>query len=93
MNEKFAPLPEKLLTLAFDAFTPVDEKLFIGSENVTVTGIKLELVVVALVVVSTTVGPPGSAAARELKPTTALATIASDVSTDTVREVRDLMVG
>ena len=69
--------PTKLLTVALCVATSLAVKPFIACENVAVTGIELELVVVGLVVVSVTVGPPVAANANGAmlikSPTTAVA--------------------
>ena len=63
-NVKLPPLPLKLPTVAFVALMSLDVRPETSSEKVAVTGI-VELVVVALLEVSTTVGPPVSANAYD----------------------------
>ena len=63
-NVKLLPLPLKPSTVAFVALMSLDVRPETSSEKVAVTGI-VELVVVALLEVSTTVGPPVSASAND----------------------------
>src|SRR3989344_6992274 len=64
-NVKLLPLPLKPSTVAFVALMSPDVSPETSSEKVAVIGIAVELVVVALLEVSTTVGPPVSAIAND----------------------------
>ena len=64
-NVKLLPLPLTLPTVAFVVLMSLDVSPETSSEKVAVMGIAIEFVVVALLEVSTTVGPPVSANAYD----------------------------